>query len=344
MSRIGDRWIATTENAKITEFDPGSLETIGRLQTDDGVKMQLMAAHGMTDEAGDYWNVGLEVGKKCTYRLFRIRAGTQKREVIGSITVKQAGYLHAFARSAKYALVWETAMRMQPLGFLLTRRPYIRNFHWAPDTGSMIHAISLADGSVRQWAIPAMMAFHAVQAYEDGDDLVLDLCDYSDATIFEDLRLDALRGATRQRSTPALTRYRLRRGHTDAGLERIGEAFELPQIHPAKIIAGPARWTWGAGFEATDRAHFLDRTVRIDLVSGERIEWQRPDAVQLEPLFVPRPGSKAQDDGVLLVPTLADGDESTQLAVLDPRRMECLAVIQAPQVVPFGFHAAFALA
>lgn len=81
--------------------------------------------------------------------------------------------------------------------------------------------------------------------------------------------------------------------------------------------------------------------MRIDLTTGERSEWQRPDAVQLEPLLVPRPGGIDEDDGVLLVPTLADGDTATQIAVVDPRRMECLATVHAPQVLPFGFHAAF---
>ena len=341
MSRIGERWIATTENSQITEFDPGSLETIGRFALDDGLKMQLMAAHGMTDEQGDYWNIGVELGPKCIYKLFRIRAGTSKRELLASITVPKASYLHAFARSRSHVLLWETAMRAQPLGFLFTRRAYIRNFRWDAAGGSSIHAISLADGSARRWNIPPMMCFHAVQAYEDGEDLVLETCDYPDATIFEDLRLENLRNGGEQRAVPQLVRYRLRPGRPDASPELIGEAFELPPVHPRCVGQSQARWAWGAGFDPADRAHFLDRTVRVDLATGERREWQRPDAVQLEPLFVPRPGSPEEDDGVLLVPTLANDDRATMIAVVDARRMECLATIEAPQVIPFGFHAAF---
>jgi len=41
------------------------------------------------------------------------------------------------------------------------------------------------------------------------------------------------------------------------------------------------------------------------------------------------------------VPTLTDGDTGTVVAVLDPARMECIAELQLPQVVPFGFHAAW---
>lgn len=341
MSRIGQRWVANTESHHLTEFDPATLATRGEFACDDELDMPLMAAHGMTDSHGDYWNVGVELGRKCTYRLFRIRAGSTQRESIGAFTVKKSGYLHAFARSARHALVWETALRAQPLGFLFTRRPYADNFRWEPEGGSAIHAISLADGSVRRWDVPPMMCFHAVQACEDGDDLVLDLCDYPDATVFDDLRLGALRSGTRQRSTARVTRYRLRPGNKDAQLQHLGAGFELPQIHPARPEEGAARWAWGAGYDPDDRHHFLDRTVRIDLATGERREWQRPDAVQLEPLLVPRPGGHDEDDGVLLVPTLADGDATTQIAVLEPRRMECLATLHAPQVIPFGFHAAF---
>lgn len=341
MSRIGDRWIACTESPHLIAFDPDTLASLGELKHEDDLDLALMAAHGMTDSRGDYWNVGVEFGPRCLYRLFRIRAGSTRREVVATIPVKKSGYLHAFARSRGHILLWETALRAQPLGFLFTHRSYADNFRWDAAGGSAIHAISLADGSVRRWDIPPMMCFHAVQAYEDGQDLVLELCDYADATIFEDLGLERLRSGTRQRSVARITRYRLRPGQADAQMERLGSGFELPQIHPAMPEQGAARWAWGSGYDPDDRSRFLDRTVRIDMGNGERREWQRPDAVQLEPLFVPRPGSSEEDDGLLLVPTLADGDASTMIAAIDPRRMECLAMIQAPQVVPFGFHAAF---
>ena len=55
----------------------------------------------------------------------------------------------------------------------------------------------------------------------------------------------------------------------------------------------------------------------------------------------PRPGAAGDDDGVLLVPTLADDDETSLIGVIDAKSMQPLASIHAPQVVPFGFHAAF---
>ena len=57
---------------------------------------------------------------------------------------------------------------------------------------------------------------------------------------------------------------------------------------------------------------------------------------------VARPGASAEDDGVLLVPTLADDDTASVIGVIDAATMQCLATLHAPQVIPFGFHAAWA--
>jgi carotenoid cleavage dioxygenase-like enzyme len=136
-------------------------------------------------------------------------------------------------------------------------------------------------------------------------------------------------------------RYRLQSGRSDALLEPFGEGLELPRLNPAKLGREPATVAWGAGLDVANGSAFLDRTLRLNLASGEQRTWQRQAAVQLEPLYVPRPGAQAEDDGVLLVPTLADDDATSEIGVLDAATMECLARLHAPQVIPFGFHAAW---
>jgi carotenoid cleavage dioxygenase-like enzyme len=42
------------------------------------------------------------------------------------------------------------------------------------------------------------------------------------------------------------------------------------------------------------------------------------------------------------VPTLADDDTASVIGVVDAATMQCLATLHAPQVIPFGFHAAWA--
>lgn len=342
MSRVGADWIAVTETPTLTRFDPDTLETAGPLPIDDDVGIHLMAAHGVTDDAGNYWNVGIRLGRKSELRLFRLRPGSSRREVVASLRMARAGYTHAFAVTGRHAIVWETAMRAQALSFRFSARSYIRNFRWEPAGGSRLHAISLADGAVQSWDTPAFMCFHPIQAWQEGAGFVVELSTYDDATIFEDLRLAPLRRGQAQRCVPRLVRYRLQPGRSGAQAEVFGAAFELPQVPPAHWGHARASVAWGAGLDARDPSGFFDRTVRLDLRSGEQRLWRRPHAIQLEPLFVPRPGAPAEDDGVLLVPTLADDDASTVIGVVDAASMECRAQLHAPQVIPFGFHAAWA--
>lgn len=341
MSRHGRRWAAVTETPHLTYFEPDTLETRERVDLDSpALQMHLMAAHGFTLADGSYLNVGTQLGPKCRQTLFHLAPGTKGPLALGAVAMPKAGYTHAFALAPGHAIVWECALRAQPLAFRFGAKAFKDNFRWEPEGGSLVHALPLAGGVVRSWRIPPMFAFHSTQAFADGADLVLEISVYDDGrNVFGDLMLDRRRQGAPLRSIPRLVLYRLRHGATEAEPESLGVALELQQIHPAACGQRRASVCWGSGFGP--HGEFNDRTLRVDLDSSAVSTWQRDNAVQLEPLFVPRPGVKADDDGVLLVPTLADGDAASVIGVIDARSMECLAQLHAPQVIPFGFHAAF---
>ncbi|RZJ55455.1 MAG: hypothetical protein EON49_20005, partial [Acidovorax sp.] len=223
MARIGSQWVAQTETPLLTSFDPDTLKTTGRIVYDDAEVIHVMSAHGITDAQGTYWNVGVEMGPKCTYKLFKIVAGSRTREVIARWAVRQTGYLHAFAMTPTHVLVWQPAMRVNAIKLALSGRGFIDNFAWKGAAGSSIDAISLADGSVRSWAVPAMASFHAVQAWDepsaDGRSpatLVLDLCTTDGPEIFSAFRLARLRAGEPVGVQHRVQRYRLEPGRSDA--------------------------------------------------------------------------------------------------------------------------------
>jgi carotenoid cleavage dioxygenase-like enzyme len=340
LSRHGKRWAAVTETPHLTYFDPDTLETQERADlASPALPLHLMAAHGFTLADGSYLNVGTQLGPRCSQTLLHLAPGAAKPVALGAVSMPKAGYTHAFALAAGHAVVWECALRAQPLAFRFGARAFKDNFRWEPDGGSRIHALALAGGAVRSWRIPPIFAFHATQAYADGADLVLEISIYDDGLAFDDLTLERRRQGAPLRSIPRLVRYRLREGASEAQPEALGIALELQQIHPAACGQRRTGVCWGSGIGP--HGEFNDRTLRVDLDGGAVTAWQRDNAVQLEPLFVPRPGGTADDDGVLLVPTLADGDEASVIGVIDARSMACLAQLHAPQVIPFGFHAAF---
>lgn len=342
MSRLGGQWLAVSETPHLTFFDPDTLQTGARLDLDTDLRLHLMAAHGFTLDDGSYLNLGIRLGPTCEMTLFRVDPLSRRPHVLNRLRVPKTGYLHAFALAPGHAIVWNCSMRAQPLSFRFSGKAYKDNFRWEPEAGATLHAIPLDGGVVRTWRIPPMFAFHATQAWAEGPDLLLEISIYDDASVFDDLMLAARREGRAARSLPRLVRYRLRPDADEAFPEPLHVALELQQVHPARIGRARARVCWGAGAGA--QGELLDRTLRVDLDAEDVTTWQRGGAVQLEPLFVPRPGGDADDDGVLLVPTLADDDAATVIGVLDAHDLRCLALIHAPQVVPFGFHAAFAAA
>lgn len=107
-----------------------------------------------------------------------------------------------------------------------------------------------------------------------------------------------------------------------------------------RAASRPVRYVWGASGAAD--GDFFNRTIKLDHASGTSIESGSDTAVALEPLFVPAPGAQAEDDGVLLVHTLADDDAGSRVRVLDAATLDERAAIELPVVVPFGFHGAWA--
>lgn len=344
LSNCDGQWQAHTESDRVMRFDPETLATTGELHWADKLKLPLMAAHPCVDAQGRWWNVGIRFGRHCEYVLVSAdRSG--ERKVKASIVTERPGYLHAFLLSARHALIWECAWRAHPLRFLFGVESYAKHFDWLPEKGSRLHAVNLADGSVRSWDAPPLFVFHGVQAYERGNDIVLDLC-LDDAPVVEDLGIERLRaGAPSEAPRARHTRFVLSPGAAAARQESLPGRFELPQVNMSIALAGPVRYVWaataGGAAENAPGSTFFDRTVKFDHATGRIIEHPYDNAVALEPLFVPAPGAKAEDDGVLLVHTLADDDAGSVVRVLDAATLDERAAVELPVVVPFGFHGAW---
>jgi beta,beta-carotene 9',10'-dioxygenase len=79
--------------------------------------------------------------------------------------------------------------------------------------------------------------------------------------------------------------------------------------------------------------------VKVDMETGEKLYWSRPDHWPSEPLFVPRPGATQEDDGVVLCTILGGKEYATSyLLILDAKTMEPLAEAKGPIRVPFMSH------
>jgi len=85
-------------------------------------------------------------------------------------------------------------LTVDPPALALSRRPFIENYRWRPRQGTRFIAVERATGRLaKRWEADPIFLFHHINAFEDGGDIVVDLCAYRDAAVIDDLYLDRLR-------------------------------------------------------------------------------------------------------------------------------------------------------
>src|SRR3954470_12285876 len=340
LARLGDEYIAMTETPIAVAFDADTLQT---LPADHGAAAfgQITTAHPHHDaQRGELVNFAAHLGRSSEYRVYARRSRDEGR-TIATLPVREPSYMHSFAITPRYVLLLENPLVVNPLRLATSGKSFIHNYRWKPELGVRIHALDRNTGALhRTWVADPFFVFHTINAFEDGDDLVVDLCAHADARIIELLELDRLRSGDDHGSLAARPlRLTLPAGGGRAVSRELADVdLELPRINYRTRNGQPYRYAYGA---SVGDAAFLKRLVKIDVADGSHRVWDEPDAWAGEPVFVPRPGASAEDDGVVLSVVLDAADRTSFLLVLDAASFEELGRARAPHPIPFGFHGQF---
>jgi carotenoid cleavage dioxygenase-like enzyme len=290
-------------------------------------------------------NYAAKLGPTSSYRFFEVPAasgGTQpgKPRVIGSLPVKEPAYMHSFGLTERWLVLAEFPLVVNPLALALSGRPYIENYRWKPQRGTRFTLVDRATGKATTgFETLACFGFHHVNAYEDGDQVVVDVCAMKDASVIEDLYLDRLR-AGKPVQVAALTRFRLSVPDRSVSREVLSEtSLELPRINYRRCNERPYRYVWGNGNGASG---WLEQIVKVDTADGSSLSWSESGCYPGEPVFVARPEAENEDDGVLLSVVLDGAAERSFQLVLDAADLGELARAEVPHHIPFSFHGQFA--
>ncbi len=341
IARLGERFIAMTETPLPVQFDPHTLESAGvRPYEAPG---QLTTAHPHMDRAsGGMLNYAAKLGARSSYRFFHVAPNESKPRAISSLPVREPAYMHSFGLTERWLVLAEFPFVVNPLALALSGRPYIENYRWKPELGTRFTLVDRSTGkATRGFQTDACFAFHHVNAYEDGDEVVVDLCAFSDAGVIEDLYLDRLREG-KPVASAELTRFRLRPSDRSVSRERLAEpGIELPRINYGRCNERPYRYVWGVG---DGPSGWLERVLKVDTTDGGSLSWSQPDCYPGEPVFVARPQAEREDDGVLLSVVLDARAGTSFMLVLDAADLGEVARAEVPHHIPFGFHGQFARA
>ncbi|HEY1522868.1 MAG TPA: carotenoid oxygenase family protein [Solirubrobacteraceae bacterium] len=334
--KLGERFVAMTETPLPVQFDRDTLAAAGLAYRAPG---HISTAHPHMDR-GDRGmiNYAAQLGPRSSYRFFHLPPGSETPQVIARRPVREPAYMHSFGLTERWLVLMEFPLVVNPLRLALSGRPFIENYRWRPELGTRIQLLSrTGEADVGPFQTDARFGFHHVNAYEEGQDVIVDVCTYPDAGIVQDLYLERLR-AGKPITGAALERFRISPGSGEVTVERLlDEAIELPRINYGRCNERPYRYAWGVG----SAGGWLDRIVKGDLVARTSQTWQQDGAFPGEPVFVAAPDAKDEDEGVLLSVVLDGRRETSFLLILDAGTLEELARAEVPHAIPFGFHGSF---
>ena len=336
--RLGERYIAMTETPLPIEFDAETLATIGPLNFTDGGGGQVTTAHPHHDPGrNELVNYSARFSRKSEYRFWGLPAGSTARRPIASLPVAEPAYMHAFGMSERYLILAEYPLRVNPLKLAFSDRAFIKNYRWQPELGTRFQVVDRETGSLRgTYETDPFFAFHHVNAFERGDELVVDLVAYDDASIIDSLYLDE-RGPVAEIPPSELRRYVIGLDTGTVGYEALTDhTVELPRIDYARRNTREYSYAYFAGGGAGST--WLDRLVKVDLGRGEVAAWHEDGCYPGEPIFVRAPGEETEDGGIVLSVVLDTRARRSFLLVLDAGSFGELARAQAPHHIPFGFH------
>ncbi len=339
VARLGERFVALTETPLPVEFDAHTLRTAevhpyrapGELST----------AHPHRDrETGGMINYAAKLGPSSHYRFFALAPDGSRPRIIGSHPVREPAYMHSFGLTERWLVLAEFPFVVNPLALALSGRPYIENYRWKPTRGTRFTLIDRRTGETRGgFETDACFAFHHVNAYDSGGEVVLDICTYPDPGVIEDLYLERLRAGKPVRQA-TLTRFRLDLDDGSVTSQRLSDAdLELPRINYGRCNERVHTYVWGAGVGPSG---WLESVVKVDTRCGTAAHWTEPGCYAGEPVFVARPDAEDEDDGVLLSVVLDAAAGRSFLLALDAADLTELARAEVPHHIPYGFHGQFA--
>jgi all-trans-8'-apo-beta-carotenal 15,15'-oxygenase len=336
------RLFATCEADKPYEMARGDLSTLGESSL-GGVLVGPFSAHPhAVPSRRTTYNFGVGHGRSSQVDVYALpEEGPARR--MATFELDGIRLNHDFAATESHIVFAFAPQYLSLINTVLRGQAPAPSAKWLAKRGTEIVVIPIDEPTrVRRFRVDAFMLEHVVNAFDDGDDLVVDCTHYAHADGLERFvggltagRVDAPLRSEVRRLRVSKTRDTMR---SEAILDR---PVELPRVSP-RVDATRHRFTYAVEFP---RDGVFGPLLKHDLESG-RVDAYRPGerAYLGEGVFVPRPGGQAEDDGWVLTMVYDAAADASRLDVLDARAFGDgpVAACHFDHRVPFGFHGVFA--
>ena len=208
-------------------------------------------------------------------------------------------------------------------------------YSWNPDYPARVGVMPRegGDADVRWFDVEPCFVYHPLNAYDDGDRIVVDVARHP--------KMFATEHRGPSEGPPTLDRWTVDLSAGKVLEERLDDrGQEFPRVDE-RLVGRRHRYGYSVGFEAADAvvagvSHLL---IKHDLASGRsQTRSFGADHEADEFVFVPSGPDAGEDDGVLIGFVYDRASDRSDLMVLDAGTLETVAAAHLPARVPHGFH------
>ncbi|MGF1675957.1 MAG: carotenoid oxygenase family protein [Rivularia sp. (in: cyanobacteria)] len=242
--------------------------------------------------------------------------------------------MHDFAITQNYTIFMDLPMTFNPMRMqkgepgLMFERDRASRFGIVPRHGD--------NNDIRWFETPACFVWHTLNAYEQGDEVVLIACRVNSVNIFatEDIESDGEDNISR------LHRWRFNLKDGSVREERLDDVpSEFPRVND-NFLGQPTRYGY-AGKMKEGSMPLFDGVIKYDLNSGKSQTHEFGEArYGGEAVFVPRASGSGEDEGWVMTFVYDSDEDTSELVIVDAQDMTSapIARVLIPQRVPYGFH------
>lgn len=332
---------ALCEGGRPWRIDPDDLSTLGE-ETLGGLlaaPSSTFTAHPRRDPtSGELWGFGVEPGRVTRLHLYRWPSVGAAVKVV-SVPLPLPAMIHDFGLTPTVAVIVATPVVLPdiPLGLILGQTSYGESLRYRPERGTHVGLIDRRSGATIWCETEPFLALHVVNAHDDGDDVVVDVCAYESDDLLQlfyevmDGPLRAVHGAL----------WRLRVNRRTRAVRRevlLGRSIDFPRVLDDRC-GQPQRRIFGLTWDGTHAIPARPAVLEVD--TGRVIEAPiARDAWAGELVPVARAGATGEGDAWLLTVVLdgRTGTSELQILAADDLAAGPVARARLPHVMPLGFH------
>jgi all-trans-8'-apo-beta-carotenal 15,15'-oxygenase len=236
------------------------------------------------------------------------------------------GFVHDNAFTDRWYVAFENAARPSPVAALLGRKPLWGSFNWRDEGPTLLLVPRGREGEALRIPLSTSLrtAFHIPNAYDDGDEVVIDLIGYEGVVTFDNVMPSARGRPHRPDPDNRIVRVRANPATKSAVVTPFdGAAGEAPEVAPA-VHGKKHGAVFFAALPSIDPQHPTAYTAgnkvgRLDVDTGAVTTWSGGDNHLVSPPAFAPDGSDDPESGWLLAWDLDLSKETTDVVVLDAK-------------------------